>query len=541
MKTSIVFIVLVILTYNVHGQNWLQLNHIGSVRLDHLDSFCMDGNGDYYISLNYSGAGSEPCYFDGQPVTNVNASTSYFMAKFSNAGVKQWSKVTYSSAYNAMLFDSATNSIVMTRKLMLQSEACDSVHNFGGASDILVAKMALNGNCIWNKNFGSAGDDAGMRIASDYSGNIYLFGSNSSVAYFDTISVAPGYFLAKLDSSGNVLWAKKMFDIFSQTNIGVMKCFKNDLFMYGNCEDDTLKTDTFSIVNSPKPSSVIGRMDSAGNYKWIKLIDKGTGGGSAMDMDNKGNIYMGDYLGTEGGIFDNDTIYSTPNSIQATLCKMDIDGSILWIKKTDSPTATNTITLRLNIDKDQNVYITGNLQGTSNFDNLTLTASFQNMFIVRYDSSGNVIGGKTSVSGSSEGIFLESDNSNNILVAGYFTQSFELTPLSPLTSIGSHDLFIAKSSAITGITDPTRLANNKLIIYANPMQGKCNVTVPDDFLHEKNLLLMIYDNNGKMIQQRSLEMSADKIKLSLNQEAKGIYNVTLSNGSKIYSGRIVFE
>jgi hypothetical protein len=65
--------------------------------------------------------------------------------------------------------------------------------------------------------------------------------------------------------------------------------------------------------------------------------------------------------------------------------------------------------------------------------------------------------------------------------------------------------------------------------------------VPDEFLHEKNLVLSIFDNTDKLIQQKTLEMNEGKIKVSLEAEAKGIYNVTLSNGKKSYGGKIVFE
>ena len=102
-------------------------------------------------------------------------------------------------------------------------------------------------------------------------------------------------------------------------------------------------------------------------------------------------------------------------------------------------------------------------------------------------------------------------------------------------------MFLAKSDAITGIGGREINPNNQLIIYANPNAGKCNITVPDDFLHEKKLTLSIYDNMGRLIQQKTLEMIEGKIKLNLEAEAKGIYNVTLSNGKKSYNGKIVFE
>jgi hypothetical protein len=36
-------------------------------------------------------------------------------------------------------------------------------------------------------------------------------------------------------------------------------------------------------------------------------------------------------------------------------------------------------------------------------------------------------------------------------------------------------------------------------------------------------------------------MNENKVRVSLEAEAKGIYNVTLSNGKKSYGGKIVFE
>ena len=60
-------------------------------------------------------------------------------------------------------------------------------------------------------------------------------------------------------------------------------------------------------------------------------------------------------------------------------------------------------------------------------------------------------------------------------------------------------------------------------------------------MNEKNLILSIYDNSGKLIQQSTIDMHDGKIKLNLQAEAKGIYSVVLSNGKKGYSGKIVFE
>jgi len=60
-------------------------------------------------------------------------------------------------------------------------------------------------------------------------------------------------------------------------------------------------------------------------------------------------------------------------------------------------------------------------------------------------------------------------------------------------------------------------------------------------VNEKYLTLSIFNNAGKLIQQKTLEMNDGNIKLNLEQEAKGVYNVVLSNKKKSYNGKIVFE
>jgi hypothetical protein len=102
------------------------------------------------------------------------------------------------------------------------------------------------------------------------------------------------------------------------------------------------------------------------------------------------------------------------------------------------------------------------------------------------------------------------------------------------------DIFLAKFDLATH--NNTRTApNNTLIIYANPNKGTCNITIPDDLKNSPNLTLMIYNAQGSLIQKQQIQQLQDKVKLSLDAEAKGMYNVTLTDGGKMYYGKIVFE
>ncbi|MBS1765608.1 MAG: T9SS type A sorting domain-containing protein [Bacteroidetes bacterium] len=191
-------------------------------------------------------------------------------------------------------------------------------------------------------------------------------------------------------------------------------------------------------------------------------------------------------------------------------------------------------------DSDGLFYIVGSFCGSANFGSYNVsTTNNQDVFIARYDDNGDCLGVRHF--GFAVGGSVEVDSNGNVIIAGGFSNTINIGSTS-LTSYGGGDMFFAKSDAITGIGEGnSRMANNQLFIYANPNAGKCNITVPDDFLNEKNLTLSIYDNIGRLIQQQTLEMNEGKIKINLEQEAKGIYNVTLSSKRKSYSGKIVFE
>ena len=83
-----------------------------------------------------------------------------------------------------------------------------------GVSDIFVAKLDSSGNWLWAKNAGYSGcGTSGNGIAVDASGNIYVTGDFSGSATFGSITLTSNgdsdIFIAKLDSSGNWLGATK--------------------------------------------------------------------------------------------------------------------------------------------------------------------------------------------------------------------------------------------------------------------------------------------------------------------------------------------
>ncbi|MCS5536264.1 MAG: SBBP repeat-containing protein, partial [Candidatus Poseidoniales archaeon] len=102
-----------------------------------------------------------------------------------------------------------------------------STANFGsqsmsgqGSNDIFISRLDTNGNWIWSKSAGGTSADYGYGVAMDNSGNAYLTGYYYNTGYFGSITLsAYSYdeaFLAKLDNTGNFVWAKRFYGSYYQ-------------------------------------------------------------------------------------------------------------------------------------------------------------------------------------------------------------------------------------------------------------------------------------------------------------------------------------
>lgn len=127
----------------------------------------------------------------------------------------------------------------------------------------------------------------------------------------------------------------------------------------------------------------------------------------------------------------------------------------------------------------------------------------------------------TNTTASFKKIFLFGD-SIGIAIAGASVYIINLNSLPPIWELYSNE-------------------THNLLFYPNPTSNALCIIIPAELLDENELLLKIIDCSGKIVQQNKSIIKENKIIVDLEQEAKGIYNVILSNGKKNYAGKIVFE
>jgi hypothetical protein len=368
-----------------------------------------------------------------------------------------------------------------------------------GSTDIFLAKYDAIGNCLWAKVMGGSSDDYGTSLELDANGGIYLTGHFISIADFDPSSgvanlISSGsndIFLAKYDSNGNYLWAKKIGgsnDNFV-TSLGLDS--NNNVCLIGNFKG-TMDFDPSSGVANLTSSGVndlfLAKYDVNGSYQWAKKI--GTTSDeeiTALELDASGNLYItGNFVNTldfdpSSGIAN----LTSSGSIDIFLAKYNVNGDYVWAKSIGgtSDDKSNSVVM----DSSGNLFITGFFKNTADFDPSAAVANLtslggRDIFLAKYNSNGDYLWAQGIEGGFvAQGNSLALDNIGNVYITGYFEYTSDFDPSSGvanLTSMGLKDVFLAKYStngnylwanAIGGSSDDNA---NSLVIDSN---GSVNV------------------------------------------------------------------
>ncbi len=161
-------------------------------------------------------------YFDGTAEfgsTTLTSSGGYdvFIAKVDSSGNYLWTVKAGGTGFydrgNGIAVDSNGNSYI-TGYFDGTAEFGSTTLTSSGGYDVFIAKVDSSGNYLWTVKAGGTGFyDRGNGIAVDSNGNSYITGYFDGTAEFGstTLSSAGEYdvFIAKVDSSGNYLWAVK--------------------------------------------------------------------------------------------------------------------------------------------------------------------------------------------------------------------------------------------------------------------------------------------------------------------------------------------
>jgi len=335
-----------------------------------------------------------------------------------------------------------------------------------GSMDAFIQKLDAEGNFIWVKKIGGGSFDAAFSLEVDQSGNIISSGTYSETVDFDpnvgeenlTSNGNSDVFIQKLDSSGNLIWAKTFGSTSSDDLKKITLDALGNLYLTGYIGDDTdfdpgVNTSIISISGSSNKDMYILKLYSSGEYVWAKTM--GGGGvtqGAAIKLDNQGNIYIGArYSGTAD--FDpgmgvaNHTASGIP--IDNVIVKLDSQGDYVWSKGITGPNNDNVF--GLGIDSQGDVYSCVMFQDLVDFDpsagvdNIN-SIGYQDAYLTKLDTDGNYIWTKTFGSaGDDQAYSVDFDGAGNIYLTGTYSETADFDPSSGIANFstnGGTDIFL---------------------------------------------------------------------------------------------------
>src|SRR6266446_4487674 len=246
------------------------------------------------------------------------------------------------------------------------------VRAYSGGADSFVAKLDSSGNLIWNTFLGGNGnDDEGLGVAVDGSGNVYVAGS-SNATWGSPVRAYSGdtdSFAAKLDSSGNLLW--NTFLGSSRDDNGKAIAVDGS----GNVHVTGFSNATWGSPVRAYGSSLdsfAAKLDSSGNLTWNTFLGgSGDDYGASVAVDGSGNVYVEGYsFATWGSPV---RVYS--GGADSFGVKLDSSGNLIW--NTFLGGSGDDYGYGIAVDGSGNVYVTGDSNATwgspvraysSNFD-----------------------------------------------------------------------------------------------------------------------------------------------------------------------------
>ena len=415
------------------------------------------------------------------------------------------------------------------------------------------------GDIVWVDGMGGRDIDVGNSIALDTAGNVYTTGYFSNTCDFDPSSSTfnltsnGGYdiFITKFDNRGNFIWVKSIGGGSDDVGYSIALDNENNIFFTGyfaGTVDFNPDVNVFNLTSDGGLDIFITKLNNNGEFVFAKKM----GGPEndyayAITLDSENNIYTTGGFGYTADFDPGTPVYTilgdtTNNKSSIFISKLDRNGDFNWAKPLPSNRA-NSWGKNLTTDKNGNLYITGMFSGTIDFDpssfTSNLTANVYDIFVLKFDLSGNYIWAKSFFdvwnSGGEVclGNSIKTDSKGNVLIAGDFYGVVDFDPSTSNYQMGevnsNHNGFLVKlnqegefiwANTIRQIIDTNTifLDNNcsSLVIenddsayVTGTFAGKTNFTFNNsvsNFLKSNgnnDILLAHYDTDGGFVSAKS--------------------------------------
>jgi hypothetical protein len=424
-------------------------------------------------------------------------------------------------------------------------------------TDLFITKLDPTGNFLWSKTYGTWKQEYLTSLAVDRSGNLLVTGYFYDLPLvFGTTtltSMSPGTvcqqaFVAKLDPSGNIIWAKRFgssensYDVYGGqiTTDGS----RNIIISGGYVNSAIFGTSTLTGT-AGDIDVYVTKLDSTGNVIWVKNIQgpqyQFT---SSIKTDKQDNIYILGEPGLSASVGSN--TYTSCGGTDVLLTKYDPNGNVLWVKLigTQDDELANDICM----DNGNNIYITGKSLNDSiriNGQTVFVSADTIGAFIMKLNSQGNSLWLKAVEGNTSHiGILVEVSNDGDLFfsgtgfssaIFGQDTISGSSTPMTPAFIFSLAKMHVHNSVITVGTKDAEQV--HGLTVYPNPASDEIEVFSREDPVES----LIISDLSGRILQSELNRHGVSPFHITLPPVENGVYLLTQKSASSVLTSKIIIQ
>ena len=467
-----------------------------------------------------------------------------------------------------------------------------------GSSNIVLTKTDNKGSYLFTKRIITTDSRTSpTEIIAAPEGGVYF-----TCSYYDRLIIDNDTFkskgiddllLAKLDNSGNLVWAKSFgsnSEDWGMNNLAVDKSGN----IYMNCmlglwlPDDTIKIGNYEYTGSTGRDIYVVKLTKDGDVIWVrqaagKLYDSVFG----IVVDEVGNVYSTGCI-RDTVYFDGTMYIANENKTDLFLSKYDPNGNLIFVKLAQSTSDWNrgSIGLDITLGSDGFIYLCGLVNDTTTFDNHTVhVPKTEYLVIAKYDTNGNVIWVRADIKGHAGRIATDADNNiysslgygestlvkydssgkliwenkygphksgannttvevlgltvtneNKLLITGMYdnlTNTFGKDTLQPYDK-PKNNIYIAEVKLFPASIEEKTFIEPSIKLYPNPNSGYVYIEV-QNLLNNKGTLT-ITDVNGRAVYSKEINQKAE---INMSSLSNGVYFVNISSGADTYSEKII--
>ena len=454
-----------------------------AVAVDSKGNVCVTG---YFHGTADFGAAESPFKLHSRGGSDI------YVAKYSGTGAPVWAKAMGGASGDSPQGESDA-------ALGVAVDASDNIYlagHFAGTADfdpgpstfnltsqqgqdVFVAKLDSHGNLLWAKAFAGGENDTACDIALDPSGNVYVTGQFAWFLDMDPVpganhlSSAGGYdiFVISLTSGGTLRWGKALGGAGDDYGLGIAVDNTGNPYVAGyfrGTADFDPSTSVSNLTSAGGADAFVAKLDSGGTLAWAKAMGgPGDDKGQGIAVDASGNVCVtGSFEQTvDVGLGASKKLVSAGGG-DVFVAGLNRSGTCTWAIRAGG--AGNDVGTDVVFDGTGNPCIVGHFEQTAGFDPALTTATLRasglsDILVCELTSSGSFVWAKSlGGSGADLGSGIARDSTSNLYVTGCFQQAADFDPgpdAVTVVSRGSADAFLcgltARGSLLrTGITLP---------------------------------------------------------------------------------------